>query len=65
VLPALDVSLSDGIKAGKATFREMGIDRAYTGAPASATREEGEATYGKLVDMIVGEVTEALAQPGA
>jgi creatinine amidohydrolase len=60
-LPALEVSLSDAIKAGKTTFREMGLDRAYTGAPAAATREEGEALYAKLRDMIVAEVKEALA----
>jgi creatinine amidohydrolase len=60
-LPALDVSLSAGIKAGKTTFRAMGMDRAYTGAPAEATREEGEALYGKLAEMIVTEVLEGLA----
>jgi creatinine amidohydrolase len=60
-LAPLEVSLSDGIKAGKTTFREMGLGRAYTGAPAAATREEGDALYAKLCDMIVAEVTEALA----
>lgn len=59
-LPALEVSLSDAIRSGKTTFREMGLDRAYTGAPALATREEGDALYEKLVAMIVGEVEPAL-----
>jgi creatinine amidohydrolase len=59
-LAPVAISLSDGIKAGKTTFRAMGIDQAYTGAPAAATREEGEALYEKLRDMIVAEVTEAL-----
>jgi creatinine amidohydrolase len=59
-LPELDVSLSDAIKAGSATFASMGLDRAYTGAPAEASVEEGEALYEKLVAMIVGEVTEGL-----
>jgi creatinine amidohydrolase len=59
-LAGSDISLADGIKAGKATFREMGMDRAYTGAPAEATAEEGRALYDKLADMIVGEVTAAL-----
>jgi creatinine amidohydrolase len=58
-LPALAVSLSDEIKAGRTTFREMGLDRAYTGAPAEATQAEGDALYDKLRDMIVGEVTDA------
>jgi creatinine amidohydrolase len=60
-LPAIATSLSDGIKAGKTTFREMGLDHAYTGAPAEATREEGEALYDKLAEMIATEIAEALA----
>jgi creatinine amidohydrolase len=59
-LPAIDVSLSDGIRAGKTTFRAMGLDRAYTGAPAEATREEGETLYARLAEMIATEVLEAL-----
>ncbi|HTQ44352.1 MAG TPA: creatininase family protein [Polyangiaceae bacterium] len=59
-LPALGVSLSDAIRAGKGRFRDIGMDRAYTGAPADATREEGEDLYARLVEMIVTEVTEAL-----
>ncbi len=55
-----EISLADGIKAGKATFREMGMDHAYTGAPAEATAAEGEELYAKLAAMIVGEVTAAL-----
>jgi len=60
-LPDVDVSLSDGIKAGKTTFAAMGLDRAYTGAPALASAEEGEALYEKLTEMIVTEVLEGLA----
>ena len=59
-LPAVGVSLSDAIRAGKGRFRDIGMDRAYTGAPADATREEGEDLYARLVEMIVTEVTEAL-----
>jgi creatinine amidohydrolase len=36
-LPAIDVSLSEGIRAGHTTFSAMGLDRAYSGAPAEAT----------------------------
>ena len=61
-LPPLDVSLSDGIKAGNVTFESMGLSRAYTGAPADASVEEGEGLYAKLVDMIVAEVIEGLAR---
>jgi creatinine amidohydrolase len=37
------------------------MDRAYTGAPAEATREEGEDLFAKLVTMVVTEIEEALA----
>jgi creatinine amidohydrolase len=63
-LPAIDTSLSDGIRAGKATFRAMGLERAYTGAPAEATREEGDELYGRLAEMIATEVSEAIGRRG-
>jgi creatinine amidohydrolase len=63
-LPPLDVSLSDGIKAGKTKFRAMGMDRAYTGAPADASTEEGDKMLARLVEMIVAEVGEALVAAG-
>jgi creatinine amidohydrolase len=61
-LPSLGISLSEAIRAGKATFREIGMERAYTGAPSEATRAEGEALYERLVEMVVTEVSEALAR---
>ncbi len=60
-LAALDLSLSAGIAAGKATFAEIGMDRAYTGAPAEATATEGAELYEKLADMVVVTVKDALA----
>lgn len=60
-LPTLDVSLAAAIKEGKTTFAEIGLPRAYTGAPKDATREEGEALYDKLVTMVVTEIEEGLA----
>lgn len=60
-LPAVPISLSDAIKAGQSTFQEMGLTRAYAGAPADATAAEGEALYRKLTLMIVTEVQEAIA----
>ncbi len=59
-LPTLDISLSAAIATGKATFAEINMHDAYTGAPANATRDEGERMYAKLADMIVDEVTSAL-----
>jgi creatinine amidohydrolase len=61
-LPTLGLSLADAIRDGKATFVEIGMDRAYTGAPRDATREEGEELYEKLVTMVVTEVNEGLAR---
>lgn len=63
-LPTLEVSLSAGIRNGQHTFREMGLDRAYTGAPADATIEEGHDLSQRLAIMVVTEVTEALASKG-
>jgi creatinine amidohydrolase len=60
-LPDLEVSLSDGIKAGKHSFRAMGLDHAYTGAPARATAAEGDELLDRLGTMIATEVLESLA----
>jgi creatinine amidohydrolase len=59
-LPDLDVSLSDGIKAGQTSFLAMGLDQAYTGAPARASAEEGVELLGRLATMIATEVLDAL-----
>jgi creatinine amidohydrolase len=58
-LPAVPISLSDGLRAGHATFAAMGLERAYAGDPAAATAAEGEATLELLAAMIVGEVQSA------
>jgi creatinine amidohydrolase len=60
-LPDVPVSLSDGIRAGRASFRTMGLDRAYAGAPSAASAEEGRALTELLATMIATEVEEALA----
>jgi creatinine amidohydrolase len=60
-LPSLGLSLSEAIKSGKSTFAEIGMERAYTGAPRDATLAEGEELYEKLVTMVVTEIEEALA----
>jgi creatinine amidohydrolase len=59
-LPSLPISLSEAIKAGSATFREIGMERAYTGAPSEASAAHGEEQYRLLAEMIVTEVFEAL-----
>jgi creatinine amidohydrolase len=60
-LPAVLVSLSEKLRAGIDTFAAMGMERAYAGDPAAATALEGQALLEKLADMIVGEVSDALA----
>ena len=60
-LPPVSVSLSDQIKQGKKTFRDMGLHMAYSGSPAHATKEEGDALYELLAHMITTEVMEGLA----
>lgn len=59
-LPTIGTSLADAIRAGKKTFAEIGLDRAYTGAPSEATRDEGESLYERLTTMVVTEIEEAL-----
>ncbi|MCX5743291.1 MAG: creatininase family protein [Proteobacteria bacterium] len=59
-LPAVPISLSDKLRDGISTFAEMGMTAAYAGDPAKATVEEGVASIGRLADMVVGEVREAL-----
>lgn len=62
-LPEVPISLSEGIKAGKTTFREMGLAQAYAGAPAAASAAEGEEQLALLATMIAEEVLAALATP--
>jgi creatinine amidohydrolase/Fe(II)-dependent formamide hydrolase-like protein len=39
----------------------MGLSKSYAGAPARATAAHGEEMLDRLAEMIVGEVTEAMA----
>ncbi len=64
-LPAISISLSEQLQAGVTTFAAMGMDRAYTGAPAAATAGEGEVQLARLAEMIVAEVCEAMARASA
>lgn len=60
-LPEVPVSLSQEIAAGRTTFVAMGLERAYAGAPALASADEGRATIERLAEMICGEIEGALA----
>jgi len=61
-LPKVDIDLVAAMKQGLHTFAEMGAEQAYFGDPAAATKNEGEATYQRLVEMVVATITEALEQ---
>jgi creatinine amidohydrolase len=63
-LPEVPTSLSDGIKAGRLTFAAMGMDKAYAGAPAAGTAEEGNAQLELLAQMIEGEVGDSYSALG-
>jgi creatinine amidohydrolase len=52
-LPPNEVDMPAAIAAGRTDFLAMGMDRAYCGAPAEATAEEGRATFETLTDMLV------------
>jgi creatinine amidohydrolase len=59
-LPANEVDMPAAMAAGQTDFLAMGMDRAYCGAPAEATAEEGRETFGTLTDLLV-ELIEAEA----
>jgi creatinine amidohydrolase len=59
-LPANPASLSRAIRDGKQSFEEAGGARAYFGAPAQATAEEGRATVGTLGAILDDAVRDAL-----
>jgi creatinine amidohydrolase len=52
-LPANEVDMPAAIAAGRTDFLAMGMERAYCGAPAEASAEEGRATFETLTDMLV------------
>jgi creatinine amidohydrolase len=59
-LPPNEVDMPAAMAAGRTDFLAMGMDRAYCGAPAEATAEEGRQTFETLTDMLV-ELVEARA----
>jgi creatinine amidohydrolase len=55
-LPYVPVNLAAVIAAGQKDFVEMGLERAYCGAPADASPEEGEEVFETLTDMLVDQI---------
>lgn len=62
-LPPVAASLSTAIRDGATSFAQAGGPRAYFGAPAEATAEEGAATIAALGEILADAVLETLA-PG-
>jgi creatinine amidohydrolase len=52
-LPAFELNMPAAMAAGQTDFLAMGMDRAYCGAPAEATGDEGEATLATLSRLLV------------
>jgi creatinine amidohydrolase len=57
-LPAVEVDMPTAIAAGRTDFVAMGMERAYCGAPAEASAEEGRASFETLTGMLVELVRE-------
>ncbi len=62
-LPENPASLSRAIRDGKSTFAAAGGPEAYFGAPAEASREEGEATIAVLGEILEEAVLAAMSLP--
>jgi creatinine amidohydrolase len=60
-LERVPISIAARIREGARSFTEAGGTQAYFGDPRAASREEGEASYDALSNMIVIAVEEALA----
>ena len=58
-LPANEVDMPAAMAAGRTDFVAMGMDRAYCGAPAEASADEGRVTFETLTDLLVELVREA------
>jgi creatinine amidohydrolase len=57
-LEAKMVDMPAAIVQGRTDFMAMGMERAYCGAPAEASADEGEQTFDTLADMLVELIRE-------
>ena len=60
-LEAKMIDMPAAIAAGQTDFLAMGMDRAYCGAPAEATAEEGRRTFETLADLVIDLVRDVAA----
>lgn len=63
-LPYVPVNMARAIADGASEFRVMGLVQAYCGAPAEASADEGEQSYGVLADMVAELALELVAGTG-
>jgi creatinine amidohydrolase len=63
-LPHVPVNMAAAIADGVSEFRAMGLARAYCGAPADASADEGERSYAALVEMVSELARELVAGTG-
>ncbi|HEU4365190.1 MAG TPA: creatininase family protein, partial [Candidatus Krumholzibacteria bacterium] len=61
-LPEVDISLSDNLRRGVERFADMGLARAYAGAPARASAAHGDEMLARLAAMIDVTVRETLGR---
>lgn len=55
-LPEVPVNLAEVLAAGHKDFTEIGMERAYNGAPARASAEEGGEIFEILTDMLIEQM---------
>ena len=60
-LEAKMIDMPAAIAAGQTDFLAMGMDRAYCGAPAEASAEEGRRTFETLADLVIDLVRDVAA----
>jgi creatinine amidohydrolase len=60
-LEAKMIDMPAAIAAGQTDFIALGMNRAYCGAPAEATAEEGRRTFETLTDLVIDLVREVAA----
>ncbi len=56
------IDMPAAIAGGRTDFVAMGMDEAYSGAPAEASAEEGERTFATLAEMLVELVREVAGE---
>ena len=60
-LPELHVDLPAAMAQGRMDFLSLGMARAYCGAPARSSAQEGATTFEELTAMLVETIREAAA----